>query len=66
MLDARWEASDERALPFGDVLETLDMVGKLGWFWQAGPSRFRIDAGPRAGAGIVVQRSPRTSWTKTA
>ncbi len=31
-------------------------MGKLGWLWQTGPSRLRIYAGPRAGAGIVLQK----------
>jgi hypothetical protein len=30
-------------------------IGKLGWLWQTGSRRLRIHAGPRAGAGIVIQ-----------
>jgi hypothetical protein len=30
-------------------------IGKLGWLWQTGPGRLRLHAGPRAGAGLIVQ-----------
>ncbi|HKO51459.1 MAG TPA: caspase family protein [Polyangiaceae bacterium] len=32
------------------------VLGKLGWLWQTAPSRLRVYAGPRVGAGIIIQR----------
>lgn len=30
--------------------------GQVGWLWQTAPSTFRLHAGPRAGAGVIVQQ----------
>lgn len=40
--------------------------GQVGWLWQTAPSTFRLHAGPRAGAGVIVQQADGLPTLSTA